>query len=166
MQEFLAAKYIVDLKRILEKLKYLSDYRLEPKYQVVWKFFSGITHLSDKEMRQCIISKTNTNNNKDVMFLLHCVYEAHSVDVCLEAALHLKRKLKLNNHSLNTTDCLCLAYVLAQSGGEWHIKMRGCNMGSIGISMFYSQLIDQQEQSTVKLSISTLEYVVLDLNLL
>ena len=166
MQEFLAAKYIVDLKRILEKLKYLSDYRLEPKYQVVWKFFSGITHLSDKEMRQCIISKTNTNNNKDVMFLLHCVYEAHSVDVCLEAALHLKRKLKLNNHSLNTTDCLCLAYVLAQSGGEWHIKMRGCNMGSIGISMFYSQLIDQQEQSTVKLSISTLEYVVLDVNLL
>ena len=167
MQEFLAAKYIVDLK-LDKRLQFIEKHRLEPKYQVVWKFFSGITHLSDKETRESIISTTNANNNKDVLLLLHCVYEAHNVKVCREAAVHLKRKMKLDNYPMNTTDCLCLAYMLAQSGGRWHITMRGCNMGSMGISTFYSHLVDQQdhgdslkegddEDSPAGLSISTLE---------
>ena len=140
LQEYLAAWHIKELNQD-KRLELLGQYRLDPKYQVVWKFFSGLTKLTDEDTQEAIVSKTRTKNNLDVVFLLHCIYEANDPSVCFKAAAHLCRELHLDNKSLNATDCLCLAYTLAHSGGKWALNMRGCNMGGNGLDILYSHLL-------------------------
>lgn len=148
VQEYLAAFYLSELDHKIV-LDLLEKHRLNPKFREVWKFFSGLTKLSEvySYVRNAIISKTRITNNKDVVFLLHCVYEANDPSVCLAAAAHLQRELHLDNLSLNPTDCLCLAYTLAHAGGKWIVNMRGCNIGSSGLDVLYANLQWQQESS-------------------
>lgn len=149
VQEYLAALYLSELdhKTVLD---HLEKHRLNPKFREVWKFFSGLTKLSGehyKDVRDAIISKTKFKNNMDIIFLLHCIYEANDPSVCVDAATHLQRELNLDNLSLNPTDCLCLAYTLPHAGGKWTLNMRGCNIGSCGLDILYSNLQQQKESS-------------------
>ena len=151
LQEYLAAWHIAKLGHD-EAQALLDEYRFDdnrPKYHVVWKFFSGITKLHDKSAQEAIISKTKKKSNIDVMLLLHCVYETEDPSVCAAAAAHLRRELHLDNKQLNAVDCLCIAYMLASTGGMWAVNMRGCNMGPDGLDILYSNLLRQQRLSNV-----------------
>ena len=146
IQEYLAAWHIVELGHD-KRLALLDKYRLDVKYHVVWKFFSGLTNLCSKSAQESIVSKTRVKNNIDVVLLLHCIYEASNPNVCAAVAAHLCRELHLDNKPLNAVDCLCLAYTLAHAGGKWTLNMRGCNMGSDGLETLCSNLQRQQELS-------------------
>lgn len=164
IQEFLAAYYIAKFDRN-KSPDLIKQYRLERRFQVVWKFFAGITRLRDKFARKAIIKDTRKGNNQDVLLLLHCVYEVQEPDVCKDVASHLERNLILNNRTLHKSDCLCLAYVLTNSGGKWTLNMRGCHIGGNGLEFLYSQLFnDIQNKSLTRkcvLSFSKLEYVMI-----
>ena len=151
VQEYLAAWYIVELghteaQMLFEEKQF--DYNAR-KYHVVWKFFSGLTKLSSKSAQEAIISKTKIKSNEDVMLLLHCVYEAGDPDVCTAAAAHLHHKLHVDNKQLNAVDCLCIAYMLANTSGKWTLHMRGCNMGADGFNTLYSNLLRQQSVTPI-----------------
>ena len=123
----------------------LHQYRDDKQFQVVWKFLCGITKLENEDLRRSIISQTRKRNNKDELFLLHCVYEAHETDLCLAAAEHLQYTVQLSNYPLIATDCLCLAYTITQAGGEWHLNLRGCNMGGEGLNILRWHLANDRK---------------------
>lgn len=136
IQEFLAAYQIKQLDG-QEHIRLLKEYREDKQFQNVWKFLSGITNLKEEEFQKAIISDT-TADNRDQMFLIHCLFEAHDRDICLKGAEKLRHSLNINNMSLNTTDCLCAAYTITTASGEWTVDLRGCNIGEDGMSVFRS----------------------------
>lgn len=144
IQEYLAAYSLLNLD-LNRRLEILDELRLQKKFQVVCRFYSGLTKLSDDAAKKAIIQKTRKNNNEDLLLLLHCLYEMQDPRICSEAALYLDRKLKLDNKSLNATDCLCLAYTVVNAGGSWELSMRLCNIGSHGLDAFYSHLLFHKE---------------------
>lgn len=136
IQEFLAAYQIKSLKGD-ERIRLLEDFREDKQFQNVWKFLSGITKLKEEEFQQSIISST-TANNRDQVFLTHCLFEAHDAEICCKGAEKLLHTLNINNMSLNTTDCLCAAYVISTAGGDWTVDLRGCNIGADGMAVLKS----------------------------
>ena len=134
IQEFLAALQIQELESD-DRIHLLREYRQDKQFQNVWRFLSGITKLQDEELQNLIISGTGLAN-RDQLFLLHCVFEAHNTEICHAAAEKLNHTLNLNNMTLNTTDCLCAAYTVANACGEWNIDLRGCNIGADGLEVF------------------------------
>ena len=150
MQEFLSAVHLTTLDNC-EKQTFLEEHRLDNRYLVVLKFFCGLTKLTDSHLRDMIVSKTNVHNNKDQVFLLHCLYETQSREICQEAAKILKYRLVLNNMQLNITDCLCLAYVISH-GGQWMLRLRGCNIGLDGLKIFYTRLMDKPTSAVTSFS--------------
>ena len=156
VQEYLAAYSLLNLD-YNSRLEILDELRLQKKFRVVCRFYSGLTKLSDDAAKKAIIHKTRRNNNEDMLLLLHCLYEVQDPRICLEAALYLERKLKLDNKSLNATDCLCLAYTVINAGGSWELSMRLCNIGSHGLDAFYSHLLFHQGSLRNSVSFSKLE---------
>ena len=136
IQEFLAAYQI---KRLTSdtRIELLKVFREDKQFQNVWKFLSGITKLKEEEIQNAVISNISADN-RDHMFLIHCLFEAHDTEICQKGAAKLKRNLDINNMSLNTTDCLCAAYVITTTGGDWMVNLRGCNIGVDGMDVFRS----------------------------
>ena len=72
---------------------------------MVWKFYSGITRLSNKEILNCIplsykpVKSSLTKGR--IKHLMDCVYEAHSNDVCQMVGDHLEGNIdfKLVKHT-------------------------------------------------------------------
>ena len=161
IQEFLAALQIKELDNGT-RIKLLQEYRNDKQFQNVWKFFAGLTELKDEEFKVMIISDTTTAN-RDQLFLLHCLYEAHNPEICRDAAAQLNRNLNLNNMTLNPTDCLCTAYMMTSSRGEWTVDFRGCNIGAEGMEILKLHLISACQASSLAdqdLKIASLKYVI------
>ena len=156
IQEFLAAKGIEHLDHS-QQMSILNEYRSEKEFQVVWKFLSGVTKLEDDKLRDAIVLETKRRNNQDQLFLLHCVYEAHITQLCSTAANYLEHKLCLDNCTLNSTDCLCAAYIIAQAGGEWEVDLRGCHMGGEGLETLRYHLVEHQNPNAPPVKLSKLE---------
>ena len=152
IHEFLAALEIKSLP-VKSRLQLLEEYRSDRQFQNVWKFLAGITKLQDDEFREMIINMTRPSN-RDQLFLLHCLYEAQNPDICKEAAEKMSRHLNLGNVTLNATDCLCAAYMVGCTEGEWEVDLRGCNIGGDGLEVIKKQL---WEQDSPHLKITKLE---------
>ena len=152
IHEFLAALEIKSLP-VESRLQLLEEYRSDRQFQNVWKFLAGITKLQDDEFREMIINMTQPSN-RDQLFLLHCLYEAQNPDICKEAVEKMSHHLNLGNVTLNATDCLCAAYVVGCTEGEWEVDLRGCNIGGDGLEVIKKQF---WEQDSPHLKITKLE---------
>ena len=150
IQEFLAALQIMELD-VEARIALLREYRSDKQFQNVWKFLSGISRLQDENLQRIIISDTKPAN-RDQLFLLHCLYEAHDPEICQVAAAKLNHTLNLNNMTLNTTDCLCTAYTICSAGGDWNVDLRGCNIGADGLEVFKWHLKEQAATSNLKIA--------------
>ena len=131
----------------------LTKFRTDKQFQNIWKFLAGITKLQDEDFRGMIINPTRTNN-RDHLFLLHCLYEAQNPEICQIAADKIDRVLHLDNTTLNATDCLCMTYVIGSADGTWQVNLRGCNIGGDGLEVIKWQL---KEHDSPHLTISLLE---------
>ena len=138
IQEFLAGLQISRLPAE-ERLSLLSKYRGDRQFQNIWKFLSGVSKLQDEAFCQQLILQTR-KGSRDQLFLLHCLYEAQNPEICHVAAEKMEHMLHLDNTTLNATDCLCAAYVMGKSEGEWQVNLRGCNIGGDGLEVFKWQL--------------------------
>lgn len=145
IQEFLAAYGIKQLEHG-ERVELLREFRNDEQFRNIWKFFAGITKLQDEDFQKIVISETG-KANQDQLFLLHCLFEAHNPVISRNAAEKMKFVLNLNNMQLNTTDCLCAAYIVTAVVEEWVVDLRGCNIGVNGLRIFESYLSGQAEAS-------------------
>ena len=160
IQEFLTA-YQIKQRNGQERIRLLKEYREDKQFQNVWKFLSGITKLKEEEFQETIISNT-TADNRDQMFLIHCLFEAHDREICLKGAAKLRHTLNINNMSLNTTDCLCAAYTITTAGGKWTVDLRACNIGEDGMGVFRSHFeshVQIHEVERTDFKIKELKYV-------
>ena len=140
VQEFLAAKQIPQLSEE-EQGEVLRAHCKDKEFYNTWKFLSGTTHLQNETLHDSLISSVNEKDSKDLLFLLHCLYEAHSESVCTSVAANkLNYKLDFSNKSLNKTDCLCAAYIVATSGGDWTLIFRGSHIGAEGLKTLKQHL--------------------------
>ena len=97
-QEFLAAQRIEQLTEE-EQRQLLVKYCKDRQFYNTWKFLAGITRLQHKGLQDSIASCTNEKNSKDLLFILHCLFEAHSQDACSAVAANkLNYKLDFSNH--------------------------------------------------------------------
>ena len=140
IHEFLAALEIKSLP-VESRLQLLEKFRSDRQFHNVWKFLAGITKLQDGEFCEMIINMTR-QSNRDQLFLLHCLYEAQNPDICSVAAEKIRQHLNLGNTTLNATDCLCAAYMVGCTEGEWEVDMRGCNIGGDGLEVIKKQLLE------------------------
>ena len=139
-QEFLAAQRIEQLAEE-EQRELLVAHRKDRQFYNTWKFLAGITRLQHKGLQDSIASCTNEKNSKDLLFILHCLFEAHSQDACSAVAANkLNYKLDFSNLTLNTTDCLCAAYTVVSAGGDWKLIFRGCHIGAEGLQTLQEHL--------------------------
>ena len=141
VQEFLAAKAILELNEA-EKTLLLDTHRANRWFYNTWKFFAGLTDLdADKQFKDAIFELANSKNFRDILFLLHCSYEAHRPDICLEIAHHVQFELNFSNAPLNPADCLCAAYTAVSAGGNWTLNFRGSHIGYAGLKVLHDYLI-------------------------
>ena len=139
-QEFLAAQRIEQLTEE-EQRELLLAHRKDRQFYNTWKFLAGITRLQHKGLQDSIVSCTNAKDSKDLLFILHCLFEAHSQDACSAVAANkLNYKLDFSNQTLKTTDCLCAAYTVVSAGGDWKLIFRGCHIGAEGLQTLQEHL--------------------------
>ena len=146
VQEFLAAQRIQELGPE-EQARLLGTYRNERRFYNTWKFLAGITHLQDRNLRDSLIFSTNEKNSKELLFLLHCLYEAHDPVISQETACWLHYKLNFSNTSINPIDCLCAMYTVISAGGYWELIFRGSNIGAEGLEILKEHLKQAYERS-------------------
>ena len=137
---------------INDQLTLLKDYRDDNQFQNVWKFFAGVTKLKNDEFLDTLFSTTFKSNIAQ-RFLVHCFYEAHDDMISCTAASKLNWKLNLTNMSLNTTDCLCAAYVMTSAGGQWSVDLRNCNIGTEGLEIFKQHMTDPELSEEAEFSV-------------
>ena len=139
-QEFLAAQRVGQLTEEGQR-QLLVEYCKDRQFYNTWKFLAGITRLQHKGLQESIASCTNEKDSRDLLFILHCLFEAHSQDACLAVAANkLNYKLDFSNLTLNTTDCLCAAYTVVSAGGDWKLIFRGCHIGAVGLQTLQEHL--------------------------
>ena len=86
VQEFCAAWYISKLSTE-EQLKVFETYYYNGQFEIVWRFYSGITGLKNKKMLNFMLPHKLVNirsdkTNKKMIKLMYHVYEAHDDEVC------------------------------------------------------------------------------------
>ena len=150
VQEYMAAYHFLHLELDIQidlLMKFRENLR---EYDVMCKFISGISRLENVELRKAIIEKTKEFSNEDQLFLLHCAFEACNVDVYDHASVYLNRWLEFSNKHLTPTDCLSVAYIVGQIGGEWFLRLRGCNLEGKGLEILRYHLEELQSQNKAR----------------
>ena len=139
-QEFLAAQRIAQLSEE-EQRQLLLAHRKDRQFYNTWKFLAGITRLQHNGLLDSIACCTNKKDGKDLLFILNCLFEAHSQEVCSAVAANkLNYKLDFSNLTLKTTDCLCAAYTVVSAGGDWELIFRNCRIGAEGLQTLQGHL--------------------------
>ena len=146
-QKFLAAFKIKELE-CGDRIFLLRQFRKDKQFQDIWKFFSGITRLEDKDFSELALSETG-KATKDQLFILHCLYEANDQVISRDAAKNMSYVLNLNNIFLNLSDCLCVAHMITSAGGEWSVDLRACNIGEEGLRIISTSLLSHIEEHGV-----------------
>ena len=146
IQEYLASLCIVSLDHS-EQVMLLKRYRDDKQFYNVWKYFAGISQLKGK-IYDMLVSETNQKNSKDALFLYHCLYEAHTVESSQKAGLKFEYMVDLSNccKRLSVVDCLCVAYVIANSSNLWKIDLRGCELGARELEVFRKHFEETKTQ--------------------
>ena len=84
LRDFCAAWYISKLSSE-EQMKLLQSSYCDDQYEMIWRFYSGITGLKDREILNFMLPyeliKSGLTNNKMIKLMYH-VYEAHNDEVC------------------------------------------------------------------------------------
>ena len=92
LQEFCTAWYISKLS-LQDQLKCINTYWNDDNYIVIWKFYSGITKLTNKEVLNSIPLPYKLVRSrfakKRIQHLMDCVYEAHNSELCQIVGDHL-----------------------------------------------------------------------------
>ncbi|XP_065917658.1 protein NLRC3-like [Dysidea avara] len=91
LQEFSTAWYISKLS-LQDHLKCINTYWNDDNYIMVWRFYSGITGLNNKEVLNCILPYKLVKSRlteRRIPHLMDCVYEAHNSELCHIVGDHL-----------------------------------------------------------------------------
>ena len=116
LQEFFTAWYISKLS-LQDQLKCINTYWNNDNYIMVWRFYSGITKLTDKEVLNSIplpykLMKSLFTERR-IPHLMDCVYEAHNSELCQILGDHVDGDI----HDVGYSEAHVIGYFLSHYKG-------------------------------------------------
>jgi len=96
LQEFCTAWYISKLS-LKDQLKCINTYWDDDNYIMVWRFYSGITGLNNKEILNCVLPYKLVESyltKGRVQHFMSCMYEAHNNELCQIVGDHFDANIR------------------------------------------------------------------------
>lgn len=121
VQDFCAAWHILKLSTT-EQCACFNKYRFSNSFQIVWRFYSGLSRFENKELFRSMLPFRFVNTqlkNIATFELTHCIYEARD-DCCDWNAVkqHIGNTIDLSYHKLDQVSCHALGYFLENYKSE------------------------------------------------
>ena len=154
VQEFCAAFYISKLPD-KEQFECFIRCQFNGNFQMVWRFYSGITGLRNKDIFHHMLPSKwveSPYRKRRTVELLHCVYEAHNDEVCHVVCNHLDGNIDLSFCKLDQISCSALGYLLEQYREALNlVNLHACSIGDEGYRVLLNSLSSCHNSSNFKL---------------
>ena len=148
VQEYCSAFHLSSLTD-KEQLECFKKYQFYGSFQMIWKFYSGITRLRSKHTLHCMLSNKwvkSHHRRRRIVELLHCVYEANNDEVCHVVGNYLDGNIDLSFCKLDQISCSALGYLLEQYRGTL-VNLEDCHVGNEGCRILLNSLISHHDDS-------------------
>ena len=155
LQEFCAAYYISTLPTS-QQMECFNRFQSKESFKMVWRFYSGITGLENKDMLYCILPSKlalicSEYRGRRMVELSHCVYEAQNDDVCRLVGDYLDGKVFLQGCRLDKMSCVAVGYLLKHCRELKSINCRKCDIDSDGFEILVNVLCHHNYSSHFRL---------------
>ena len=148
IQEFFAAFYISTLS---DEVQYecLKKHHFNGKFQTVWRMYSGITRLKNKDIFRYVLPSKWIESQymkKTIVNLFHCVYEARDYKLCQDLVSYLEGKIDFSMCTMDQTGCGVLVHLLEQYKGTLKfVNLNHCNIDDEGCNILLNFLLLQDK---------------------
>ena len=119
VQEYCSAFYL-SMLTVKEQFVCFKKYQFYESFQMIWRFYSGITRLRNKDTLHCMLPSKWVESDyrmRRIIELLNCVHEADSDEVCHVVGNHLDGNIDLSYCKLDQISCSALGYLLERCQG-------------------------------------------------
>ena len=146
VQEYCAAFYLSKLPS-KKQLDCLQAYQFCDNFQMIWRMYSGITRLSNKDIFYHMLPSKWVNSHykrQRIVELLHCVYEARNDELCSAVVNHFNGSIDLVGCRLDQISCTAIGYILKQCMHRGLLKiviLFGSHIGDIGCRIAINSLL-------------------------
>ena len=150
VQEYCSAFYLSTLMD-KEQLECFKKYQFYENFQMIWRFYSGITRLRNKDTLDCMLPSKwfkSDYGRRRIIELLNCVYEAHNDEACHVVGNHLDGNIDLSLCKLDQISCSVLGYLLERYQFSLKlVRLIGCHIDDEGCRMLLRSLLAHHDQS-------------------
>ena len=150
VQEYCSAFYLSTLMD-KEQLECFKKYQFYENFQMIWRFYSGITRLRNKDTLDCMLPSKwfkSDYGRRRIIELLNCVYEAHNDEACHVVGNHLDGNIDLSLCKLDQISCSVLGYLLERCQFSLKlVRLIGCHIDDEGCRMLLRSLLAHHDQS-------------------
>ena len=148
VQEYCSAFYLSTLTD-KEQFECFKKYQFYESFQMIWRFYSGITRLSNKKTLCCMLPSKwveSDSRRKRTVELLHCVHEAHDDELCHVVGNHLDGNIDLSLCTLDQISCSALGYLLERCRGAL-VDLSFCLIDDEGCRILLNSLLSHHDKS-------------------
>ena len=148
VQEYCSAFYLSTLTD-KEQFECFKKYQFYESFQMIWRFYSGITRLRNKHTLRCMLPSKWVESHyrrRRVIELLHCVYEAHNDELCDIVDSQLDGSIDLSFCKLDQISCSALGYLLERCRGTL-VDLYYCCIGDEGYRILSNSLLSHHDNS-------------------
>ena len=146
LQEFCAARYISRLPPV-QQLNCFEAHHCNNYFNVIWKFYSGITKLKSNEVFSNMLPSKSVNSpygRRKTVDLLHYVYEADSEKHFVLAGNHIGGTVYFRGCDVDHISCNSLANLLAHSSEPLkEFDFSGCQLSELSLTILCESLIEK-----------------------
>ena len=107
VQEYCSAFYLSTLTN-KEQFDCFKKYQFYESFQMIWRFYSGVTRLRNKDILHCMLPSKWVESHyrkRRIIELFHCIYEACNGEVCHVVHHHLDGNIYLSLCKLDQISC-------------------------------------------------------------
>ena len=168
LQEFCTAFHILRLPKP-SQVHVFEKHRDDPKFQVVWQFYAGLSKLCTRQIFTSMIPSSNTFSllhKSDIVQLLLCLYEANVPDLCEQTIGYMNGIIDLSYYELDLMFCSALAcFITNCSPGSIKVLNLGwCGIGDKGLKPISEALIQLYQSDSYAINLQHLEPLDLDVS--
>jgi len=159
LQEFCAAVYISRLSPA-QQLKCYEAQHCNSNFNMIWKFYSGITKLKNNEVFSNMLPSKSINSpygRRKTVDLLHYVYEANCKELFELAGNHIGETVYFRGCDVDHISCNSLVCLMNHSDELRKFDFNGCQLSELGLKIFLKSLINKFENERFKMQDFTLD---------
>ena len=148
VQEYCSAFYLLTLTN-KEQFDCFKKYQFYESFQMIWRFYSGITRLRNKDTLHCMLPSKWVESDyrkRRIIELLNCVHEAHNDEVCHVVGNHLDGNIDLSRCKLDQISCSALGYLLQTCRGTI-VDLDYCHIGDEECRILLNSLLAHHDNS-------------------